>query len=269
MKKIRLLIADDEPLSRAGLAMLAERDDEVELVASCADGQSALEAIRAQRPDLALLDVQMPRLNGVEVVRALGPEERPMVIFVTAHREFAVQAFEMSAVDYLLKPFGDERFRSALGRAKERIRRPDLGELSRRTEQLSDRLSRIEERERSEPGAAGATAPERVAFKVGGEYLLLAPGDVAWIEARGDSIRLGGAGGTHTVRETLQSVERRLDPDRFVRVHRSFLVNVGCVRRIAPTVYGDHDLLMSDGTRIRLSRSHRDKLRSLLRPREA
>ncbi len=268
MKKIRTLVADDDPLCREVIAGFARRDAEIEIVGFCDDGHSTLEAIRTQRPDLVFLDMQMPRLSGVEVLKSLGPEERPAVIFVTGHHDYAVQAFELCAADYILKPFGDARFQSALSRAKEGIRRADLGELERRMEQRSARLGRLDRMEANEPIRAPADSAARVAFKVGGEYVLLHSDDIAWVEAKGDFVKLCGGGEVRQVRETLQSVEQRLDPRRFARVHRSFLVNVGCVRRIAPTVYGDHDLVMSDGVKIRLGRNYRSMLGALLPARD-
>ncbi|HWA10958.1 MAG TPA: LytTR family DNA-binding domain-containing protein [Opitutaceae bacterium] len=266
MSPLRVLIVDDEPLARDNLAVLLRADPEVELAGTCADGQAALAEIRARRPDLVFLDVQMPRLGGLEVFAQLAPAERPAVVFVTAYDQYAVQAFEMCAVDYLLKPFRDARFRAALDRAKQEVRRASWEEMQRRAKALLDHLRHLE-------GAASAPPPEapgtaagatRLVFRVGREHVFIEAADIAWIEAQGDFIKLRAAGQTHLIRESLQGVEKRLDPARFVRIHRSFIVNTGCVRKITPALYGDYDVLTTDGTKIRLSRTFRDKLKVLL-----
>jgi two-component system LytT family response regulator len=264
MRRIRTLIVDDEPLARDGIAMLAGRDREVEIVGVCPDGESALRAIRRERPDLVFLDVQMPTLGGIEVLESLAEPERPAVVFVTAHHQYAVQAFEMCAVDYVLKPFADDRFESALARAKDRIR---SGDADSRAERLFECLRRLEERDG--PAAAGPDPAGRLAFKVGGEFLLVGPDEIAWFEASGDLVKFRAGGQVHQVRETLQGIERRLDPRRFLRIHRSYVVNVGAVRRIAPTAYGDYDLVMNDGVKIRVSRNFRDRLKAILPGRDS
>lgn len=267
MKKIKVLIVDDEPLAQQGVALMIQNDPELEILGTCSDGLSSLEAIRTQRPDLVFLDAQMPQLGGIEVYRQLAPAERPAVIFITAHADYAVQAFEMCAVDYLLKPFRDTRFHAAVGRAKEQIRRSDYHEVQRRMTALLDQLRRME----GEPAAPRAELPatSRLVFKVAGEHLFLEPADLAWIEAQGELVKLCVKGAHHFVREPLHVVEKRLDPERFVRVHRSFIVNTAHIKKITPTLYGDHTILTNDGAKIRMSRTFRDKLPQLLSPRLA
>ena len=244
-KKIRTLIVDDEPLARSGIATMLGDDGDVEVIGTCADGEEALTAIRRQRPDLVYLDVQMPRLNGFETLERLPAGECPAVIFVTAFDHYAIRAFEAAAVGYLLKPFGDAPFWAALSRAKQQIRRSGLDE--------------------ARPAAAAKPgSPERLAFKVGGDYLFVEAGEIAWVEAQGEFIQVCAGNQIHRVREALQSVEQRLDPGKFVRIHRSFIVNVARIKRIAPTLYGDYTVVMSDGTKVRLSRSYRHKLKTLL-----
>lgn len=270
MKKVRVLIVDDEPLAREGVALLLRDDAEIEVIGQCGDGRSALREIRAQRPDLVLLDVQMPQTGGLEVVEQLLPGERPAFIFVSAHNAYAVKAFEMRAVDYLLKPFRDQRFKTAMARAKEHLRRADLGEMQRRAVELLEHLRGMEATGAPPPGPVAApTVPPRLVFKVGGEHVFLTAGDIAWIEAQGDGVKLGTGRQVLFVRESLQSVERRLDATIFVRIHRSFIVNAGEIRKITPTLYGDHVVLTNDGTKIRLSRTYRDKLKGLLSSRPA
>jgi two-component system LytT family response regulator len=245
MRPIRTLIVDDEPLAREGIALMLERDPEVEVIGACGDGQAALEAIRTQRPDLAFVDIHMPRLNGLDAIEQLPAADRPAVIFVTAHDQYAVRAFGACAVDYLLKPFRDDRFQAALTRAKAQVRRA---------------------RDDAPVPAAAPEPANRLVFKAGSEYIFISPDDLIWIEAQGNFVKLAVAPQTHLVREPLQSVEERLDPRQFVRVHRSFLINARHIRRIMPILYGDYQVLMSDGTKIRMSRSYRDKLKALLPP---
>ncbi len=241
MKRIRTLIADDEQLAREGIATMLRGDPEVEVVGQCADGQSTAEAIRSLRPDLVYLDVQMPRGSGLDALRQIEPAEMPAVIFVTAYDQYAVQAFESGAADYLLKPFRDQRFHEALRRAKRRVR----------------------DREEATT-ASGADRRTRIAFKVAGEYLLVTPPELIAVEARGDFVLIQVGAKLHRVRETLQEVERRLDPAHFVRIHRSYIVNLNHVSRIAPTFYGDYTVVLSNGSKVRLSRSYRAALGRLL-----
>ena len=246
MTRIRTLIVDDEPLAREGIALMLERDPEVEVIGACGDGLAALNEIRAKRPDLAFVDIHMPRLNGVDAIEQLPAADRPAVIFVTAHHQYAVRAFAACAVDYLLKPFRDDRFQAALTKAKAHVRRGRL----------------------AAPAAAIAPEPAaaRLVFKAGSEYIFLNPDDLVWIEAQGNFVKLAVGHQTHLVREPLQNVEERLDPRQFVRVHRSFLINARHIRRIMPILYGDYQVLMSDGTKVRMSRSYRNKLKALLPP---
>jgi two-component system LytT family response regulator len=262
MKKIRALIVDDERLARDGIAMMLEADGDVEVIGTCADGEEALAMIRTKQPDLVYLDVQMPRLNGFEALEQLPPGRCPTVIFVTAYDHYAIRAFEAAAVGYLLKPFRDARFREALGRAKQQIRYAGLDDVQRQAKQLSERLRDLEEGRA--PVRASPVLPGRLTFKVGGDYLFVEADDIVWVEAQGEFIRICSAGQIHRVRESLQSLEQRLDPARYARIHRSFIVNMARIRRITPTLYGDYAVAMSDGAKVRLSRSYRHKLKTLL-----
>ena len=259
MTKIRTLIVDDEPLAREGIALLLAQDPEMEVVGLCGDGQAAVEEIRRQQPDLAFVDVHMPRLNGLDAIEQLPEAERPAIIFVTAHHQYAVRAFAACAVDYLLKPFRDDRFQTALARAKEHVRRNHFTRLQRHAQALGVTWPPAGAPERLP--AAGA---DRLVFKVGSEYVFLNPDELIWVEAQGNFVKLGVAGQTLLAREALQSVEERLDPRQFARVHRSFLLNTRHIRRIVPVLYGDYRVLMSDGAKVRLSRSYRDRLKTLL-----
>ncbi len=262
MKRIRTLIVDDEPLAREGIATMLGTDHEVEVIGTCADGEEALAAIRKQQPDLVYLDVQMPRLNGFETLEQIPAGRCPAVIFVTAYDHYAVRAFETAAVGYLLKPFRDGRFHEALTRAKRQIRYAELDDVQRQTQQLSVRLQDLEARR---PAARSTPAIlSRLTFKVGGDYLFVEAGDIVWVEAQGEFIQMCAGGQIHRVRESLQSVEQRLDSASFVRIHRSFIVNKARIKRITPTLYGDYTVVMSDGANVRLSRSYRHELKALL-----
>ncbi|MBS0479714.1 MAG: response regulator [Verrucomicrobia bacterium] len=268
MKKIRTLIIDDEPLAREGIAALLERDAGVEIAGTCGDGRSALAEIRARRPDLVFLDVQMPELGGLELLAELPAAERPAVVFVTAYDHYAVQAFEQHAVDYIVKPFRPARFAAALARAKEQLRLADTAAAQRKSGELLELLRRMEAGAAAERPAAPAAGPvpaaARLVFKVDGEHLFLEPASIAWVEAQNEFVKLRVGPQTYRVRDTLQAVEQRLAAGPFVRIHRSFIVNTGHIKKITPTLYGDHDVLMNDGTKLRLSRNFRDKLKVLL-----
>lgn len=247
MSRIRTLIADDEPLGRQGVAAMLRDDPEIEVVSTCADGRSARDAIVELRPDLAFLDVEMPVMSGMAVLRDMPPAARPTTIFVTAYTHYALQAFDAAAVDYLVKPFREARFREALAKAKSQLERRTPEDVERRVAALLDRMQ-----------------PARISFKVGRTRLLLSPADIVWIEASGDGVKVCEGGQVHLVRETLSDVERRLDGARFQRVHRSYLVNLERIRKISALTYGEHELVMSDGVRIRLGRAFREKLSGLM-----
>ncbi|HEX8242637.1 MAG TPA: LytTR family DNA-binding domain-containing protein, partial [Longimicrobium sp.] len=229
----------------------------------CADGREALEAITRLRPDLVLLDVQMPEMDGFEVLRELGPARLPFVVFVTAFDRFALRAFEVAAVDYLLKPFDDERFARAMERAKHAVRTAEAGELGRRVMALLERggdASPPAEAPRAEP-AGHAT---RLTVKGSGRTVFVRVDEVDWIEADDYYAKLHVAGKTHLLRETMGSLEARLDPQRFFRVHRSAIVNLDRVREIQFLFRGEHVVILHDGTRLKLSRGRLNRLEAML-----
>lgn len=261
MRTLRALIVDDEPLARESVAMLLREEPEIEVIGECADGRSALAEIRRQRPDLVFLDVQMPVLSGLELLEQLEQEHRPTIVFITAYDQHAVRAFELCAVDYLLKPFRDQRFKAAVARAKERARSADYGELQRQAAELIAHLRRLQDA----PGADGPReADGRVMLRVGRDRVFLEPATIAWIEAQGDRVKVRAGDRVLLARESLQNLERRLDPARFVRVHRSFVVNPAHISKITPAPYGDHVVLTRDGAHLRLSRTYRGQLKRLL-----
>jgi len=245
MTRLRALIVDDEPLARERLRALLRDEPSVEIVGECGSGTDAIATLRSTPIDLVLLDVEMPGCDGLQVLSELPAEGRPAVIFVTAHERFAVDAFEVQAVDYLLKPFDRERFQTALRRAEEYLR-------ARRAGRLEDKLESL---------LADAAAPgkkvERLTVKSDGRLVFLKPDDIAWVEAADNYIILHLAEGRLMMRETLTTLEGRLSPGMFARVNRSALVNLDQVKELQPTFHGDYVVVLRNGTKVPLSRSLR------------
>lgn len=262
--KIRTLVVDDEPLAREGILTLLARDPEVEVIGTCADGQAAVQAIRAKHPDLVFLDVQMPKRDGFGVLAELKREEKPQVIFVTAYDQYAIQAFEAHAIDYLLKPFRDARFAAALARAKGEIRKGRYLDMRKKLEELLGSLQAEARLEPALPPVSPVEHADRVVLKTGSDIHFLKPADIIWVESQADFVKVHTTGVAQLVRETLQSLEQRLDPAKFLRIHRSSLVNLDHVKKVTPALYGDYTVLMSDDTKLRLSRRNREKLKQLI-----
>jgi two-component system LytT family response regulator len=268
---VRVVIVDDEPLARRTLRVLLEPEAGVEIVAEAGNGAEALDAIAATQPDLVFLDVQMPEMDGFEVLNALGPERMPAVIFVTAFDEHAVRAFDAEAADYLLKPFDDERFARALARARARIGDGRVRELASRLAQMLSPASAAPHLPTSPPSSspAGETgdAPrfaERIVVKRNSRVTLLDVQTVDWIEAADYVVRIHAGGAVHVLREPIADLERRLDPRRFFRIHRSTIVNLASVKELQPLFHGEYVVIMRDGSELRLSRARRDRLQQLL-----
>jgi two-component system LytT family response regulator len=248
---IRTLIVDDEPLSRRRLRDLLADEPEFTLIGECANGLEAVAALQDQPCDLVFLDVQMPGLDGLEVARRLASGSGPAVIFVTAHDCYALPAFEVHAVDYLLKPFDRERFKKALVWAQATIRR-DQGAAP--ADLPPDTLAELR---------GGRKPVERLTIKSSGRIYFLKTDQIDWIEAAGNYLRLHVGNDTHLLRETMNNLEARLDPDRFWRVHRSTIVNVDRIRELQPLFHGDYVLFLRDGTELTLSRTYRRNLPGL------
>jgi two-component system LytT family response regulator len=256
---LRVVVADDEPLGRRGItARLAGRAGVV-VVAECADGEEAVEAVRREEPDLLYLDVRMPGLGGFAALEALAPEKRPLVIFVTAHEEHALRAFAFHAVDYLVKPIDDERFEEAFRLVQETITR-------RRESEIARRVATLVSTETGPPATAKSRpATDRFPVKLKGRTLLLRHAEIERIEAEGDYVRIHAAGKSYLVRDTMSAVERALPPRRFLRIHRSAIVNVDRVAEVRRDDGGDGEILLRDGTAIRWSRGYREAVERLLR----
>ena len=259
MDQIRTLIVDDEPLGRSRIAGLLEEEEDIQIIAQCGDGVEALRTIEETNPDLVFLDIQIPELSGFELLRSLDPARLPAVIFVTAHDEFAVQAFDVHALDYLLKPFDDERFVQALDRARAQLS-DDAGRLRRKLQQF---LAAGDALEPTRPNGSRRLLT-RIVVKEGDRIRFVRVDDVDWIEAADYYAKIHVAGETYMIRETLANLEAQLDPERFVRIHRSTIVNLDRVREMQPWFHGAFVVLLEDGTELRLSRSRREHLQSLL-----
>jgi two-component system, LytTR family, response regulator len=260
MEKISALIVDDEKPARQRLRDLLEKHPGVAVAGECASGAEAVGLIREGRPELLFLDIQMPLLNGFEVIRQVGAALMPVTVFVTAYDAYAVRAFEASALDYLLKPYGDERFERCLARALVYVR-------TQRREEMSRRLISVlsEGHQGAQPGAGGAPYLERLLVKVGGRIIFLQTEDVDWIEAAGVYVQLHTGGRKFLHRASLAELEASLDPGRFIRIHRSAIVNILSVKELFPHSHGDYAVVLKDGTRLKLSRSYRPKLETRLR----
>jgi two-component system LytT family response regulator len=255
---VRVLVVDDEPLARARMRTLIADHPDIEIVGECGNGADAILAIEKHSPDIVFLDIQMPELDGFGVIEAVGPDRMPLVIFVTAYDEYAVQAFEVHALDYLLKPVERERFAAALARAKARLSNPeavrsDAGPDKAQLQALLEHLGRRQRRDL------------RLAIKVDGRLLLLRTAEIDWIEAVDNHAKIHVGAETHLVRDTLTRLESRLPAARFLRIHRSTIVNTERVKELQPWFQGDFVVILHDGSRHTSGRSYRQKLQAFIR----
>lgn len=248
-RRLRIAVVDDEPPARFKLRKFLEDHPRAELVGEAGDGVEAVRLIEELRPDVVLLDVQMPELDGFDVLEALDMDELPHVVFITAYDEFAVRAFEVRALDYLLKPVDRDRFDTAIERAMEMVERGAAGE------EAGDRVRSTAAELRTRQGPL-----QRFLVRSRGRMWFVRAEQVDWIEAAGNYIKLHVGDGTHMIRGVLKDVADRLDPDRFVRIHRSTIVNLESIRELQEWSHGDCLVLLKDGTELRLSRRYRDRL---------
>jgi two-component system, LytTR family, response regulator len=250
MKQLRAIIADDERLSRQALRAQLEKRSDILVVAECADGMAALTAIEREEPDVVFLDIRMPHLDGFELLDRLDTDARPAVIFVTAYDEHAIRAFDVQAVDYLLKPFDETRLGAAVDRALSRRRETNL---SGRIESVLGSLSHS--------GAEHERAyARRLLLRQTGRAIFVQTADIDWIEAVGSDVRLHMGEQTHMMKAAISHLERRLDPSQFMRIHRSTIVNLDRIAHIEPYGGSDYQVVLHDGIRLRVSRSSRDRL---------
>ena len=266
---VRALIVDDEPLARRGIRQLLERSDDIEVVGECRNGRETLAALDTLAPDLVFLDVQMPELDGFEVVRARGAARMPHVIFVTAYDEFAVRAFETHALDYLVKPVNEARFAAALDRVRERMRFAEALELTRRIGDLLAAHDRRGDRRLESADKLVRSAPlvpaRRLVVPTAAGDLVLDVEEIDWIQAEDYYAAVHARGRRHLIRESLASLAERLDADQFVRVHRSAIVRLDRVREMRASAAGESTLVLRDGTRVPVSRRRREQVAELIR----
>ena len=249
--KIRTLIVDDEPLARDRIRRMLRDDAEIEIVGECGNGNDAVKKIRSDRPDLVFLDIQMPVKNGFEVIGSLRPDEAPAVIFVTAYDEYALRAFDVHALDYLLKPFKRERLERAVARARGQIALKHKGELDQR---LSSLIADIKQDRKY---------LDRLVVRSAGRIFFLRTDEIDWIEAAGNYVKLHVGRESHMIRDTMNGIESRLDPDKFVRIHRSTVVNIDRIKELYPMFSGDYAVRLTSGTELTLSRNHRERFLEL------
>jgi two-component system LytT family response regulator len=251
MAKIRTLIVDDEPLARRGIRAQLDEEEDIEIVSECRNGLEAVAAIEEQSPDLVFLDVQMPELDGFGVLEAVGVDRMPVVIFVTAYDQYALRAFDVHALDYLLKPVDAERFAGALQRARKQIEHHNVQDLNQRLQTFLDDVR------------AKQKFTERLVIKSGGRIFFLSVQEIDWIEAADNYVRLHVGRDSHLLRETMNHLEKRLDPDHFLRVHRSRIINIRQIKELQPLFRGEYDIMLQDGTRLESGRGYREKLQKL------
>jgi two-component system, LytTR family, response regulator len=250
MSKLRLLIADDEPLIRMGIRKAASRVEDIEIIGEWGSGSEAIQAISTQRPDLVLLDIRMPDCSGLEVVRAIGTQHMPPVIFITAYDEYAVKAFELNAVDYLLKPFDEERLHQSIDRARQRI-------AATTQEMLAQRLDALLH--------AQAPKAERLVVRNGDRYEFVPIESIDWIESANNFVELHCGPKHYLLGETLTGLEGRLDSARFTRIHRGRIVNISRILAVHPLIGGTYEVELRNGSRLTTGRQYREAVQRLIR----
>ena len=243
--RIKAIIVDDEPLARERVIQLLSQESDVEIAAACADGLAAISAINEHHPDLIFLDVQMPEVSGFDVLRELDAETMPAVIFVTAYDQYTIQAFDESAVDYLLKPFGEERFRQAVSRARQRLRPESENHYGERLLRLLDHFNLTR------------GFLERLIVSHNNRMILIPVNDVDWVDTYGNYLKIHTNARTYLLRETMENLASRVDPEKFLRIHRSTLVNLDRIKELQPMFGGQYTIVLHGGTELTLSRNYR------------
>jgi two-component system LytT family response regulator len=251
-RRTKVVIADDEPLARERLRVHLGAETGVDVVAECQNGTEAIDAIQELRPDLVFLDVQMPGANGFEVIDAIGASKMPAVVFVTAYDRYALRAFDVHALDYLLKPFDRERFRQALVRARQALQHQSQGELEQRLLELVQDLKH------------NPKLVDRFVVKAGGRVYFVRAEEIDWVEAAGNYVKLHVGDEAHLIRETMTAIESQLDPEIFFRIHRCHIVNIERVRELQPWFNGEYVVCLNGGARLTLSRSYRERFQQRL-----
>ncbi len=249
---IRTLIVDDEPLAREKIRSLLEREPDFTVIAECEDGQEAARAIAEQSPDALFLDIRMPKLDGLGLIETVGAENMPATVIVSAYQEYALKAFDLPAVDYLVKPVDGKRFRNALKQIRLRVQPSEQTELKKRLDTLLEDFK------------AQESYVDRLVVKSSGRFMFLDVAGIDWIDAAGNYVRVNAQGKRYMMRQRISAIERKLDPKKFLRIHRSTIVNTHSIREIRPLQHGECLVFLDSGQRLSLSRSYRDNLSSLL-----
>lgn len=249
--KIKALIVDDEPIARERVKRMLREETDIEIVGECGNGMEAVAFVGENAPDLVFLDIQMPEMTGFETLRAISGEKMPAIIFVTAYDQYAIQAFDVHALDYLLKPFNRERFTRAVARARDYLEKSRTGKMDERLASLIADLK------------GGKKHLERLVVKSVGRVFFLRTDEVDWIEAAGNYAKLHVGREAHLIRETMNGLEAKLDPDKFLRIHRSTLVNIDRIKELHPLFSGDYTVNLKNGVELTLSRNYRDRLLEL------
>ena len=249
--EIQTLIVDDEPLARDRVKRFLRDEDGIRIIGECGNGSEAVEVITRENPDLVFLDIQMPEKNGFEVIKSLNAKHLPTIIFVTAYDQYALQAFDVHALDYLLKPFNRERIKRAVSRAREHIDHKRLGNIDERLNSLIADL-------RGERKYL-----DRLVVKSVGRVFFLKTDEIDWIEAAGNYVKLHVGRDAHMIRETMNGIEAKLDPEKFLRIHRSTVVNIDRIKELHPMFSGDYAVILRNGTELALSRNYRERFTEL------
>jgi two-component system LytT family response regulator len=250
--RLKLLIVDDEPLARERIREMLRADPQIEVIGDCSNGDDAIEAVKTLHPDILLLDIQMPGTDGFGVLEALDPKDIPCVIFITAYDQYAVKAFEVYALDYLLKPFDRERFTRAIERGKQHV-------LKERNSSLNDRVLAVLNEIKNKPEYL-----ERLVIRTNGHIFFIKTEEIDWLEAEGNYVRLHSGKESYLLRDAISSLENQLDPKKFLRIHRSAIVNINRIQELQPWFHGEYRIILQDGVQLTLSRSYRDKLNELV-----
>ena len=256
--KIKVLLADDEPAARKSMETLLKREKDVEVKAQCRDGKEAVEAILHHRPDLVFLDIQMPKMDGFAVLKSLSKEELPVFIFVTAFEQYALKAFELTACDYLLKPYDDERFYQSLDKARAHLK-------GRQSQEQWKQLEHIFTGFPSSSSAVGSPLfPKRLALKSQKRISFVEVEDIWYVESEGNFVKFHTKEGVRIGNFTFKQLQDLLDPEKFIRIHKSFMVNIEVIQYLEPYFHGDYFVFLKDGQKLRMSRNYKDSLSHLL-----
>lgn len=269
--KIRTIVVDDEPLARRGLVVRLAQFEHIEMIAECANGRDALEVILQQKPDLVFLDIQMPGLNGFDVLRKVNQqsEHMPLVVFVTAYDQYAIRAFEVRALDYLLKPVDEDRLAQALQRIDQELaEQKDKAQQSKLVDLVAEitgeDCDEILQRLADGQAITSESYPEHIAIKESGEITRVAINAIEWVDAAGDYMCIHASNETHILRRTMKELERELNPKNFQRIHRSAIVNLNQVEKLCSRQNGEYHLVLHNGEELKVSRSYKDKIKQLI-----